>query len=46
MQRMSTLGITKFFGRGELKFKHLYDIVKRGKTRENEKKGEQNNVEK
>lgn len=37
MQYTGTLGITKFSGRGELKFKHLYDIAKRGNARENEK---------
>lgn len=45
MQRTSTLGITKFSGRDELKFKHLYDIVEQEKTRVNEKE-EKNNVEK
>lgn len=40
MRRMSTLGITKFSGRDELKFKHLYDIVGREKTRANEMEGE------
>lgn len=45
MQRTSTLGITKFSGWNELKFKHLYDIVERKKTHVNEKEGK-NNVEK
>lgn len=45
MQRTSTLGITKFSGRNELKFKHLCDIVEQEKTRVDEKKGEKNNVE-
>lgn len=37
MQRTSTLGITKFSGRGELKFKHLYDVAKLETARADEK---------
>lgn len=35
MQRTSTLGITKFSGTGELKFKHLYDVAERQRPRVN-----------
>lgn len=35
MQRTSTLGIAKFSGTGELKFKHLYDVGERQRPRVN-----------